>query len=388
MSLAPFAPDSDLQRLRDDGHSVTVEESGYVVVRDVAYVTPAGVVARDGVLAYHYSESGPTDHVAFFAGEVPCKPSGTPLAFHSDGRWEVANGVIATFQLSAKDPDHQVDADYYVKFKRYLTILGDQAEAVEPGSSAPLFRPVLDGDPDSPFVYLDSASSRAGIYEYSRRLEQERVAIVGLGGTGSYVLDILSKTRIGEIHLFDGDELLSHNAFRAPGAASWADLDARPKKVDFYAEKYGVLKRGLVPHPYFLDAANANELRDMDFVFLAMEGGDVKRELVEAMEGMGLSFIDVALDVLVMGDGLGGSVQVTASTPTKRDHLRQRVDFSNPEPDDIYSSNIQLADLNALNAVLAVIKWKKMRGFYTDGRGEHWMAYGIDANLLANGDEE
>jgi hypothetical protein len=38
--------------------------------------------------------------------------------------------------------------------------------------------------------------------------------------------------------------------------------------------------------------------------------------------------------------------------------------------------------------VMAVVKWKKMRKFYTDLRREHWSAYGIDANLLVNGDEE
>jgi hypothetical protein len=388
MSPGPFDRNPELQRLRDEGYTVSVEETSYVVVRDVAYVTPAGVVARDGVLAYAYSEDGrPVDHVVYFAGEAPSKRDGNPFEFRSDGSWEVADGVVATHQLSAKDPDQQIDPDYYVKFKRYLTILGDQAEAVEPGASAPLHRPVKDEEPDSPFVYLDSASSKAGIVEYSRRLEQARVAIVGLGGTGSYILDLLSKTRIGQIHLFDGDGMLSHNAYRAPGAASWEELDARPKKVDYYAERYGVMKRGLVPHPYYLDGSNVEELRDMEFVFLAMEGGTVKRALVEALEAMDIAFIDASLDVLVMGDGLGGTVQATTSTPGRRDHLRKRVDFSDPEPDDIYSSNVQVADLNALNAVMAVIKWKKLRGFYSDLREEHWTAYGVDANLLVNGDE-
>ena len=32
----------------------------------------------------------------------------------------------------------------------------------------------------------------------------------------------------------------------------------------------------------------------------------------------------------------------------------------------IYRSNIQVADLNALNATLAVIRWKQYFGFYQD----------------------
>ena len=66
----------------------------------------------------------------------------------------------------------------------------------------------------------------------------ERVAIVGLGGTGSYVLDFVAKTPVQEIHLFDGDEFLTHNAFRAPGAASLEALRRKPKKVDYLAAIY------------------------------------------------------------------------------------------------------------------------------------------------------
>lgn len=391
MSPVQFDRSPDLQRLRDEGYSVSVEESGYVLVRDVPYVTPAGVVAR-GILAYACTTSGetvtpPIDHVAFFVGHIPSKAGGQPLGLHSEGSWEIARDLIATYQLSAKNPQVPVDPDYYVKFTRYVTLLESQAQVIEPEITAKLFLPVTDSDAASPFMYPDSASSRAGIVEFAKRLEQERIAIVGLGGTGSYVLDLLAKTRIGEIHLFDGDDLLSHNAFRSPGAVSLEELNTRPKKAVYYVNRYSLIKKGLVPHPYFLDASNANELKDMDFVFLCMEGGEVKLQLVEAMESAGLSFIDVSLDVLVMGGALGGTVQVTTSTPGKRDHLRKRVSFATPKDDDIYSSNIQVADLNALNAVLAVIKWKKLCGFYLDLRHEHFTCYGIDQSMLVSEDE-
>ena len=52
----------------------------------------------------------------------------------------------------------------------------------------------------------------------------------------------------------------------------------------------------------------------------------------------------------------------------------------------MYASNIQVADLNMLNAALAVIKWKKLRGFYRDLEGEHHCTYTTDGNMLLNGD--
>jgi len=52
----------------------------------------------------------------------------------------------------------------------------------------------------------------------------------------------------------------------------------------------------------------------------------------------------------------------------------------------IHSSNIQIADLNALNAALAVIKWKKLMGFYQDLDFEHHCTYTIGGNMLRNED--
>jgi hypothetical protein len=49
-------------------------------------------------------------------------------------------------------------------------------------------------------------------------------------------------------------------------------------------------------------------------------------------------------------------------------------------------SNIQVADLNAFNACLAVIKWKKLLGFCYDHDQEHHSLYTIDGNHLMNVD--
>lgn len=122
----------------------------------------------------------------------------------------------------------------------------------------------------------------------------------------------------------------------------------------------------------------------MDFVFLAAEGGGAKRLVIEKLEEFGLPFIDVGLSVDQYRGSLGGMVCVTTSTPTQRDHLRSWVDLSDPDPDDIYDQNIQVAELNALNAAHAVIRWKKLCGFYRDLGHEHFSAYTLDRNQLDN----
>ena len=63
----------------------------------------------------------------------------------------------------------------------------------------------------------DTLTSRSEIGELSSKLEQEKIAIIGLGGTGAYLLDFLVKTPVKEIRAFDGDWYHVHNAFRSPG---------------------------------------------------------------------------------------------------------------------------------------------------------------------------
>ncbi len=86
---------------------------------------------------------------------------------------------------------------------------------------------------------------------------------------------------------------------------------------------------------------------------------------------------------------LGGIVRVTTSTEMKREHVREsnRIPFFGGDANNEYNRNIQIADLNALNAALAVIRWKKYLGFYLDFEREHFCTYTIDGNILGNEDK-
>ena len=125
----------------------------------------------------------------------------------------------------------------------------------------------------------------------------------------------------------------------------------------------------------------------MTFAFLCMDAGEPKRLTVERLEQIGVPFIDVGMGLtLTDNDSLSGLLRVVTSTPQQRDHVRskQRIDF-NAGGDNIYN-NIQVADLNALNAALAVIKWKKVRGIYHYSRNEHFSAFAIQTGNLINDD--
>jgi UBA/THIF-type NAD/FAD binding fold protein len=90
------------------------------------------------------------------------------------------------------------------------------------------------------------------------------------------------------------------------------------------------------------------------------------------------------MGVQTVDNFLIGSLRVTLVTPEKRDHIDRRIPMGNNE-DNEYATNIQIADLNALNANIAVIEWKKYSGFYHAIKRFHNFTYSTnDSNFVAD----
>lgn len=139
----------------------------------------------------------------------------------------------------------------------------DSAVTATPGVA---FQVVEDG---LPFVYRDTNTTRAGLTALNNVFRGHTIAIVGVGGTGSYILDQVAKTWVDRIILVDGDEFANHNAFRAPGAAALETLQARPNKAQHFAAEYSRMHTGITARPQSLRADNLRLIEDATFVFLA-----------------------------------------------------------------------------------------------------------------------
>lgn len=377
----------DLRNLRDEGYAVGIVDAN-LVVQDVPYLTPAGTVRTDGVLASKLNANGeivnlPDDHTVKFVGEMPHTSSGQPitaLSAATDSE-RFTNGMVASFRFSSRPTTGQYPS-YAKKIRTYVALITSHAQAIDTSVSALTRRVVEPDDTNSPFHYLDTASARAEISAITAKLAVERIAIIGLGGTGSYALDLLAKTPANEIHLYDGDVFSSHNAFRAPGAASKEELHSQPFKVDYFKEMYSALHKRIFAHPQYVDQTNIEELRGMACVFLCMDANPSKKFIVQKLEEFGITFIDAGMGLIEKNAMISGILQVTTSEPNNRETARSRMSFATGEGDDIYDRNIQVADLNALNAILAVMKWKKIRKFYFDTQNERYLSYTLRSNLV------
>ena len=142
-----------------------------------------------------------------------------------------------------------------------------------------------------------------------------------------------------------------------------------------------------IDQSYFGDPYTSQCLSRMDFVFLAVDGGRSRKPIVEKLEKFEVPFIDVGMGVLEEAGALFGQLRMTTSTAQSREQVHTRLQLSANDLEDDYSRNIQIADLNALSAALAVIKWKKLLGFYVDIENEHSSLYQIDGNCLINEDK-
>ena len=362
----------DLRKLRDAGFEMEMV-GGYLVIHHIPYVANVSetpMAKDDGRLVIKLNLSGnllntPIDHTAYFVGAHPCNIDGTPITglVNSSRKQILGDGLVVDHYLSNK-PEKGKETSYYEKTLRYESIISRPAEHLDKRLTARTYKPIRPDANTSLFKYVDTMSSRYDIQAINEKLNNEKIAIVGLGGTGSYVLDFVSKTPVKEIHLFDGDVFCTHNAFRAPGAASFEELCSRQQKTEYFARKYDNMRDGIVPHDEYLTEDNIDQLLEFDFVFVCIDNGRARKLAVEFLGYNNKSFVDTGMGLIVNESAILGSVRTTYCNPDNFDEAKVNLPFENPAADAVYKTNVQISELNALNAALAVIKWKQTKGFY------------------------
>lgn len=317
MSPGPISRSPDLKQLRDEGYDIAISPHAQLVIRDIPYVG-AGREIRRGAMVSTLNLSGevaarPDTHVVYFIGEHPCDKNGNPLGKVAIGRenLDIGEGPVAGLTFLSKPPEGY--ADYYQKMTSYIRIVSAPARALDSQVTAQTYPVIGSDDPESVFEYLETASSRAGSESATEKLKMDRIAIIGLGGTGSYLLDLVAKTPVREIHLYDGDSFLQHNAFRAPGAASLTDLSEAKNKAAYWRDHYSPMRRSIFAHEDRISEANVEELVNMEFVLICIDEGPVKKLIVEHLESFDVEFIDVGMGVFLSEGSLGGQLRTTTS---------------------------------------------------------------------------
>ncbi len=379
----------DIKKLRNLGYEVEII-GNYLLVHSIPFLNASKKVGK-GTLVTNVSIANnrvvkPNTHVIHFAGEFPCNTDGTIITQikHASNTLKLAEGIVVNHSFSNKPANGY--PDYFEKVTQYIKIISAPAKHFDSDVSAKTYKVIDSVEQDSVLNYSDTNSSKAEIDGINQKLSGLKIGIIGLGGTGSYVLDFVAKTLVSEIHLFDGDKFLQHNAFRAPSAPSLEELNNSTSKVEYYGRIYSKMHKYITPHELYINETNLGLLNNLDFVFICIDKSEAKKLIFEKLESLKISFIDTGIGVKRVDDSLIGMVRTTTSTNNRREHVwKGRVSFVD-DIDEDYSTNIQIAEINALNAVFAVMKWKKLYGFLNDLENEHHSTYSINVNHIENND--
>jgi hypothetical protein len=191
-------------------------------------------------------------------------------------------------------------------------------------------------------------------------LRGKKVAIIGLGGTGSYILDFLARTHLEKIALFDDDKVHLHTIFRWPGFIAGA---IGKLKVEALAQHYDQWHAGIEAVTERVTAENVEQLKGFDFVFVSVDDGPARKLIVEWLSTNGIPFVDCGMGLNRSAVGLSGFVRITG---VNKESFQENVGTVHlpveNAKDDEYRKHAQITELNALNATMAVIRFKQHFG--------------------------
>lgn len=382
----------DIRRLLDKGYAVAFD-SNYLVVRDVPYLGPDRELKWGAIVTHldfvNQHKVRQKNHQVSFAGSPPYGLDGKPIRNLGDTphhvRLSAASADVVVQRQFSNKPQRGY-ADFFDKIERYVTIISGPAMGLH-GVTPLTFREYGDGDEDSVFKFRDTLTTRAEISDLATPFKEEVVAIIGLGGTGGYVLDFMVKTPVKAIRAFDADEYHVHNAFRSPGRLLEEELGQ--SKAEVYSRRYDNFRKGLSIETKYIDASCADDLEGVTFAFVCVDKGTARAEIIDLLISKGIPFIDVGMGLNRKRGPIAGSIRTTSFSKEAAARVRsEQLVPTHDNPDDIYKANIQIAELNALNACLAVVSYKKRIGFYVDDEPAYNLLLSVGDMRIARQSDE
>ncbi|MDF0584749.1 ThiF family adenylyltransferase [Bradyrhizobium yuanmingense] len=365
----------DIRRLVEKGYAVGFD-SNYLIVRDVLYLDEklerkVGAIVTKLVFtdSDHVVQD---DHQIFFAGSHPYNTDGSAIANLGGGTVqlplsEAAADVVVQRQFSNKP---RVDGqlvpfpDFFAKIESYVSIISGPAVA-RYGGTVLTFRYVEKVADDSVFKVHDTLTSRAEITDLAAKFKNEIVAIIGLGGTGGYLLDYFVKTPVKEIRGFDVDPFHIHNSFRSPGR--FEDQDFKRTKAEVYQSRYENFRHGLKLTAKYVDASCAEDMEGVTFAFVCVDKGSSRADIFDLLIAKNIPFIDVGMGLSRKNGPISGMMRATYYSQQDAQQVKDMgLAPLADQPDDVYKTNIQISELNALNAAIAMIRYKQIKGFYLE----------------------
>ena len=309
---------------------------------------------------------------------------GTPIGNLVSGDGKTSSNISIKRGAQGRPEPDETAHDLLHRYAKHIVGAVSAAGYSEPAALA---------IPD-PFHIPNTFEARAAIAPVQDRIRGQRIAIIGLGGTGAYLLDLIAKTPVSEIHLLDSDCVDWHTLKRAPGAPTAEEIElvraGSLLKVDYYHSKYAAFRDGIHPHSVRVASSSmfAEFLSDhpIDYAFVCIDqladGDSARQDVVyRAVSEAGVPFIDSGVSITLEDSTVRGAVTTSAydagSDVWKGAIPNARVDGRAPG-----YRNVQLPEVNAAAATFAVMEWRRRTGQYVSESPSFYQKFRLEKGRI------
>ncbi len=369
-----------------DRLSQFAQQAGFTVSAEPEVVRAVGVpcLLLNGIVSYctitksrDPGTGRPTERIggAVHAVRIAPDKAGDGLVYHADGSPIgacIGGDGQSWSNISIKKGSQERPEDD----ESACAVIHRYAKQIVGAASAADYNATTSPTVANPFNIPNTFEARAAISPVQNRVRGQHIAIIGLGGTGAYVLDILAKTPVSKIHLLDADNLEWHNFMRAPGALTEEEIKSQRRKplskVNYYQSKYAALRNGICAHSIRMDSRSKFTQflseHPIDYCFVCIDqqsDSDSPRQDVvyAALSGAGVPFVDSGVSITLEGTSVGGAV-TTSAYPAGSVEWKNAIPNARVAGNALHYRNIQLPEVNALAAALAVMEWRRRTDQY------------------------
>ncbi len=376
----------DINRLLEKGYALRID-GAHLVVRDIPYLDSKGQLRIGAIVAklvfIDKVRVKQDNHQVYFAGSTPYGLNGKPIPNLGEGsatitleKTDVSVERSFSNKRVGKGGQPTDFPNFFEKIEHYVSLIC--GPAIDRFDTKPLtFRVDKDEIEDSIFKFQDTLTSRAEIGDLAALLKDEVVAIIGLGGSGAYLLDFLVKSPVKEIRGFDSDSFYVHNAFRSPGRLDEAELGRG--KAEVYQSRYENFRKGLDLNQKFIDRSSTDDFKGSTFVFVCVDKGAARAEIFDLLIELDIPFIDVGMGLNRKQGALAGTLRTTFFSAESAHVMREsKCAPLTDATDEEYDRNVQIPELNAMNACIAVSYFKQLRGFYVRANSKNNLLMSVE----------
>ena len=280
------------------------------------------------------------------------------------------NSLVLSIKLKGREYEDAWEALNSYVAQIYSLFLG---QSVSSGAAVP-----------RPYTFDVFGDQLPEAVEWRGLVAQERIAVIGLGGVGGWIADLVVKADPSEVHGWDYDHIEPKNILRMPGGLNPSTWVGR-QKADWFHETYSLIHKNVHGHNKRVLQQNVQEVMEgITFAFVAVDDAHDRMMVCDALASAQIPFVVAGLSLVRKDKRVRVFMRIVAAH-VGVSSWRQAIPQVGQTGQDDYGS-LDLPDVYSMAAGWAVQSWRKMRGQIWQEQREECLDYSAsDQSLIVRG---